>query len=138
MIAILMTSIVTILVLFGVFFSIVAGIGILRLPDMYSRLHAASKSSTLGVSLVLLAVFIYFWYFENQFEITLILALVFIYIIAPTGAHMLARSAFHSDVEPYRLTILNELRRDELGYEELTEEDKRKIEARKKEQELDE
>lgn len=95
-----MTSIVTILVLFGVFFSIVAGIGILRLPDMYSRLHAASKSSTLGVSLVLLAVFIYFWYFENQFEITLILALVFIYIIAPTGAHMLARSAFHSDVEP--------------------------------------
>ncbi|HJB78255.1 MAG TPA: monovalent cation/H(+) antiporter subunit G [Candidatus Nosocomiicoccus stercorigallinarum] len=138
MIAILMTSIVTILVLFGVFFSIVAGIGILRLPDMYSRLHAASKSSTLGVSLVLLAVFIYFWYFENQFEITLILALVFIYIIAPTGAHMLARSAFHSDVEPYQLTILNELRRDELGYEELTEEDKRKIEARKKEQELDE
>ena len=133
-----MTSIVTILVLFGVFFSIVAGIGILRLPDMYSRLHAASKSSTLGVSLVLLAVFIYFWYFENQFEITLILALVFIYIIAPTGAHMLARSAFHSDVEPYQLTILNELRRDEIGYEELTEEDKRKIEARKKEQELDE
>ncbi len=133
-----MTSIVTILVLFGVFFSIVAGIGILRLPDMYSRLHAASKSSTLGVSLVLLAVFIYFWYFENQFEITLILALVFIYIIAPTGAHMLARSAFHSDIEPYQLTILNELRRDELGYEELTEEDKRKIEARKKEQELDE
>ena len=51
---------------------------------------------------------------------------------------MLARSAFHSDVEPYQLTILNELRRDELGYEELTEEDKRKIEARKKEQELDE
>lgn len=138
MIAILMTSIVTILVLFGVFFSIVAGIGILRLPDMYSRLHAASKSSTLGVSLVLLAVFIYFWYFENQFEITLILALVFIYIIAPTGAHMLARSAFHSDIEPYQLTILNELRRDELGYEELTEEDKRKIEARKKEKELDE
>lgn len=133
-----MTSIVTILVLFGVFFSIVAGIGILRLPDMYSRLHAASKSSTLGVSLVLLAVFIYFWYFENQFEITLLLALVFIYIIAPTGAHMLARSAFHSDVEPYQLTILNELRRDEIGYEELTEEDKRKIEARKKEQELDE
>lgn len=133
-----MTSIVTILVLFGVFFSIVAGIGILRLPDMYSRLHAASKSSTLGVSLVLLAVFIYFWYFENQFEITLILALVFIYIIAPTGAHMLARSAFHSDVEPYQLTILNELRRDELGYEELTEKDKRKIEARKKEKELDE
>ncbi len=133
-----MTSIVTILVLFGVFFSIVAGIGILRLPDMYSRLHAASKSSTLGVSLVLLAVFIYFWYFENQFEITLILALVFIYIIAPTGAHMLARSAFHSDIEPYQLTILNELRRDELGYEELTEEDKRKIEARKKEKELDE
>lgn len=133
-----MTSIVTILVLFGVFFSIVAGIGILRLPDMYSRLHAASKSSTLGVSLVLLAVFIYFWYFEDQLEITLILALVFIYIIAPTGAHMLARSAFHSDVEPYQLTILNELRRDELGYEELTEEDKRKIEARKKEQELDE
>ena len=118
-----MTSIVTILVLFGVFFSIVAGIGILRLPDMYSRLHAASKSSTLGVSLVLLAVFIYFWYFENQFEITLILALVFIYIIAPTGAHMLARSAFHSDVEPYQLTILNELRRDELGYEEPKEEE---------------
>ncbi|WP_238316052.1 monovalent cation/H(+) antiporter subunit G [Nosocomiicoccus massiliensis] len=133
-----MTSIVTILVLTGVFFSIVAGIGIVRLPDMYSRLHAASKSSTLGVSLVLLAVFLYFWYFEERFEITLILALVFIYIIAPTGAHMLARSAFHSDVEPYRLTILNELRRDEIGYEELTEEDKLKIEQRKKEQELDE
>lgn len=50
---------------------------------------------------------------------------------------MLARSAFHSDVEPYKLTILNELRRDEIGYEELTEEDKIKAEERKKNQELE-
>ncbi|WP_428416836.1 monovalent cation/H(+) antiporter subunit G [Phocicoccus schoeneichii] len=138
MIEILMSSIIAILVLSGVFFSIIAAIGVVRLPDMYSRLHAASISSTLGVSSVLLGVFLYFWYFNNNFEMTLLLAIVFIFVIAPTGAHMLARSAFHSDVEPYKLTILNELRRDEIGHEELREEDKQRAEERKKEKELEE
>lgn len=132
-----MSSIVAFFVLTGVFFSIVAGIGIVRLPDMYSRLHAASKSSTLGVSSVLIGIFIFFWYFENNFDVTLLLAIVFIFLIAPAGAQMLARSAFHSDVEPYKLTILNELRRDETGHEEMTEEERLEAEKRKQYQELE-
>src|SRR5699024_704329 len=88
------------------------------LPDLYSRMHAASKSSTLAVMMMMIGTFFYFWFVNGYIDSKLFLAVLFIFITAPLGAHMISRSAFHADVEPYKLTILNELRRDEQNAEE--------------------
>ncbi len=119
MIEILVISLISFLILCGTFFAVVATVGVIRLPDIYSRLHAASKSSTLGVMMLMLGTFFYFWYMENLIDAKLFLAIIFIFVTAPVAAHVLSRSAFHSDIEPYRLTILNELKRDESGIEEV-------------------
>lgn len=115
MIEILMTSLISILLLGGSLVTSFSMIGIVRLPDMYSRLHAATKGATLGVIMLMLGTFLYFWYVKGEIDSQILLAAVFILITAPVSGHMLSRSAFHADVEPYKLTVLNELRRDETG-----------------------
>ena len=85
MIEIITVSLIAIFLIGGAFFTIVAAIGIIRLPDTYTRLHAASKSSTLGVGLTLIGVFIYFAYYHAEVDTQLLLA-VFIFISAPVGA----------------------------------------------------
>ncbi|CDZ99150.1 Na(+)/H(+) antiporter subunit G [Jeotgalicoccus saudimassiliensis] len=134
---IIIVSLITFFLIAGAFFTVVAAVGIIRLPDTYTRLHAASKSSTFGVGLTLIGVFIYFGYYHAEFDTQLLLAVLFIFISAPVGAHFIARSAFHSDVEPYKLTILNELKRAETGSEVDTEETARLKIERSKDKELD-
>src|SRR5699024_11338158 len=92
--------------------------------------HAASKSSTLGVMMMMTGTFLYFWYVEGYVDTELILAVVFIFITAPVAAHLLGRSAFHADVEPYQLTILNELKRDETGAPDRSEEHTSELQSR--------
>ena len=83
--------IVTVLLLSGALFSLIAAIGIVRLPDLYSRMHAASKAGTVGSGLLLLAVGIH-----SQDMSVLARALagfVFFVLTAPIAAHLLARAA---------------------------------------------
>ncbi|SDL23929.1 monovalent cation/H(+) antiporter subunit G [Lacicoccus qingdaonensis] len=108
-----MNSIIAFLLLGGTIMSVLAVIGILRLPDMYSRLHATTKSTTLGVIMIMAGAFLYFWYVEGLIETNLLLGALFILITAPVSSHLLSRSAFHADVKPYKLTVLNDLKRDE-------------------------
>lgn len=61
----LITGIFTII---GVFFTVVAAIGLIRLPDIYSRTHAASKSATLGVMFVLFAAVLHVYVDERVFD----------------------------------------------------------------------
>lgn len=115
MIEIIMSSLIAFFILGGAFFTAVSAIGVIRLPDVYSRMHAASKSSTLGVMMMMIGTFLYFWYMDGYMDSKLFLAILFIFITAPVSAHMLSRSAFHTGVTPYKLTVLNELKRDEMG-----------------------
>ena len=75
MIEIIIVSIATLLLIGGAFFTAIAAIGVIRLPDTYTRLHAASKSSTLGVGMTLLGVFTYFAYFHAEIDSQLLLAI---------------------------------------------------------------
>ena len=113
MIEIMMNSIIALFLIGGTVLSALAVIGILRLPDMYSRLHATTKSTTLGVIMIMTGAFLYFWYVEGLIETNLLLGALFILITAPVSSHLLSRSAFHADVKPYKLTVLNDLKRDE-------------------------
>lgn len=93
----------------GVLFTVVTVIGVLRLPDVYTRAHAASKSATFGVLSILLGVFLYLWIFDGYFSIKLILGIAFLFITAPIGGHLMARAAYMSNVKPSKLTVQDDL-----------------------------
>ncbi len=93
----------------GVLFTLVTMIGIIRLPDVYTRAHAASKSTTFGVLSVLLGVFLHYWLKEGLFSIQLLLAIVFLFITSPIGGHLMGRAAYISGVKKTSLTVGDEL-----------------------------
>jgi multicomponent Na+:H+ antiporter subunit G len=80
----------------GVFFMAVAAIGLIRLPDFYTRAHAVSKSETLGIGLILLGLALH----ENfsLISIKLALALLFAFLANPLAANLLTRAALRSGV----------------------------------------
>lgn len=83
----------------GVFFTFVSVVGVLRLPDVYSRAHTASQTDTLGAGLVVLAVVLA--YGVETEVIKALLLLVFIFITNPTAAHAVARAAYEEGIEPW-------------------------------------
>jgi multicomponent Na+:H+ antiporter subunit G len=96
------------LLLVGVVFAFAGSLGLLRLPDVFCRLHATGKSSTLGVSSIVLASFVYFHTFEESTGIKELLTIVFVFLGGPVGAHMIARAAYHTQVPLHERTIINE------------------------------
>jgi multicomponent Na+:H+ antiporter subunit G len=95
------TILAGIFVVAGLFFLFVSGLGLIRLPDFYSRNHAVGKSETLGAMLMLCGLAIY-----NGWEITsgkLIIILLFIALANPTATHIVARAAFRSGLQPWVL-----------------------------------
>jgi multicomponent Na+:H+ antiporter subunit G len=91
------------LVILGGFFCFVAGLGVLRLPDVLIRMHASTKAGTLGSGLILIAVAVFF---ADVATITRALAaMLFLFITAPVAAHMIGRAAFRSGVPLWRTKI---------------------------------
>jgi len=83
----------------GAFFGLVAAIGLIRLPDVYTRAHAASKSDTLGAVLSLAAVAIAL----NTASATIkaVFLLLFLFLTNPTAAHAVVRAAEDQGIEPW-------------------------------------
>jgi multicomponent Na+:H+ antiporter subunit G len=79
--------------------SIIVGLlGVYRMPDFYTRLHAASIIDTLGAMLILFGLILYYGF--NIVSLKLLLILIFILITTPTAAHALAKSALHGNLKP--------------------------------------
>jgi multicomponent Na+:H+ antiporter subunit G len=91
-----------VLCLIGAFFVLVAAIGLLRLDDLYMRMHAASKAGTLGSGVLLLALAL----FSHESDVVLraLAAIVFFLLTAPISAHLLARAAYTVGYRPCSLT----------------------------------
>lgn len=87
------------LVIGGVFFNLVAVVGIIRLPDLYTRAHATSKSDTLGTVLSLGAVILAFGVDVAAAKTALLL--IFMLLTNPTAAHAITRAAFDQGIEPW-------------------------------------
>jgi multicomponent Na+:H+ antiporter subunit G len=85
--------------LLGAFFGFVAAVGLLRLPDIYTRTHAASKSDTLAAVLALAAVVLAIQTELATFKAVLLL--VFVFVTNPTAAHAIARAANDQGIEPW-------------------------------------
>lgn len=87
----LTAAVVTALLVVGSFFLTVGTVGLLRLPDVYNRMHAVSKATTLGAASMFLAGFVY--YGPDGAGLTSLVGIAFLFLTAPTGAHMISRSA---------------------------------------------
>lgn len=85
----------------GAFFLIVSSIGLLRLPDFFTRAHAVGKSETLGALLVLVGLALHGG--PTLESAKLFLILIFVAITNPTGIHTLTRAAFRSGLEMWSL-----------------------------------
>lgn len=99
-----------VLVVVGALFMLLAGVGVLRLPDVFMRLQAATKAATLGVGCMLLAVAIHFQ--DLAVATRAMLVTGFVFLTAPVGAHMIARAAYAVGAPLWEGTITDELRQD--------------------------
>lgn len=88
----------------------ISTIGFIRLPDVYNRAHALSKSSTLGVLFVLLGTFLFFVFMENYFSIKLFLGIFFVFLTTPVSAHVICRSAYRAGVPLAPISVQDDLR----------------------------
>lgn len=106
----------------GVFFNLLASVGILRFPDVYTRIHASTKCTTFGTIFIVLAAItysLYNWRLDGDtrwvvLAIHAALVVIFLVLTNPVGAHAIGRAARKSGIRPYGAVI------DELeGYYEL-------------------
>ncbi|WP_029595865.1 monovalent cation/H(+) antiporter subunit G [Exiguobacterium chiriqhucha] len=96
----------------GVFFTVVAAIGLIRFPDIYTRAHAASKSATLGVMFVLFAALLHVWVDQRIFDARLVLGLFFVLLTAPVGGHLISRAAHAKGVKLWDKSLQDALQED--------------------------
>lgn len=83
----------------GAFFLLVGSIGIVRLPDFFSRTHATGKSDTLGIMLVLGGLAVFEGLTLNA--VKLLIAIVFVGLANPVGSHALAKAALRFGLKPW-------------------------------------
>ncbi len=88
----------SILIISGALAIITGLLGVFRMPDFFTRLHAASIIDTMGSMLILLGLMLYSG--MNLVSLKLLLILIFILITTPAAAHALAKSALHGGVKP--------------------------------------
>ena len=86
--------IISFFIVFGAFFMLVGSIGMIRLPDLFMRLHAPTKSSTLGLGSFLIAAML-FWAMQGRFGFAELLITLFSFITAPVSANLMAQAAIH-------------------------------------------
>jgi multicomponent Na+:H+ antiporter subunit G len=97
-----------VLIVAGAFFVVVSGVGVVRLPDLFMRMHAATKAGTLGAGLVLFAAAVYFG--DIAVIVKGIVVFMFLLLTAPVAAHVLGRAAYYDGVALWDRTELDELR----------------------------
>lgn len=98
--------IVSILIVLGGGFAAIAGLGLLRLPDVLIRMHATTKAGTLGVGLIVLGVSVHF---ASSLVITkALLIIAFMFLTAPVGAHLIARAAYRRGIRLWGKTLMHD------------------------------
>jgi len=96
--------------LIGTFLMVVAGIGLLRFPDIFCRMHASGKAGTLGISMVILAAVVFFGAIEPSVAVRGVLAIFFQFLTTPAATHLLARASYITDYPLSDRTAVDELK----------------------------
>jgi multicomponent Na+:H+ antiporter subunit G len=97
-----------IFLLFGAAFMLIAALGIVRFPDLFTRMHAASKAGSLGLGCILVGVAVSY---PTPIVIAkCIMVLLFIFLTTPIAAHMIGRAAYLLKVPFWKGTVADELK----------------------------
>ncbi len=92
MLEIIRNIVVILFVLGGVFFFLVGSIGLIRMPDVFSRMHATTKCDTLGAGLIFVGIII--WQGIGFLALNIFIILVFVWLTNPTAAHYIASNEY--------------------------------------------
>jgi multicomponent Na+:H+ antiporter subunit G len=82
----------------GSIFAVIGGIGMVRLPDFYTRMHGAGITDTMGAGLILTGLMLQAGF--SLVTVKLVLILAFLFFTTPTSTHALAKAAFGSGLKP--------------------------------------
>lgn len=110
--------------LIGAILAVISAIGIIRFPDVYTRSHAGTKSSTLAVLMTLLGAFIYFAAEQGSYSVRLLLGIIFVFLTAPVAGHLITRAAYRAGVKMADTTIEDDLKDVIKQVQEEVQEDK--------------
>lgn len=99
-----------VLALAGAVFCAISAVGLIRLPDVYLRSHAATKSAALGVLFVLVGAFAYFWAVDGDINVKLLLAIVFVFLTSPVAGHLNGRAAYRSGVKLWNGSVRDDFK----------------------------
>jgi multicomponent Na+:H+ antiporter subunit G len=97
------------MVLLGASFMLLAAIGVLRLPDVWMRMHASTKSATFGIGCMAIALVISHLH-ELGVVMRAIIVIGFVFQTAPVAAHMIGRAAYLMGVTPWKGTKRDEIK----------------------------
>ncbi len=101
-------ALTAILLLLGGAFMLLGAVGVVRMPDVFSRMQTTTKSMTLGSVCLLLAVVLYFD--QLGVGIRAVLVMAFYFLTAPVAAHMIGRAAYVTGEPMWEGTLVDELR----------------------------
>jgi multicomponent Na+:H+ antiporter subunit G len=96
------------LLLLGSLFLLAAAIGVVRMPDLYTRMQAATKAATLGISCVLAAAAFYMQ--DLGVAMRVFFTVLFFFLTAPVAAHLIGRAAYFIGVPLWKGSIVDELK----------------------------
>ena len=100
--------IISVLLLLAAVVIVLASIGILRMPDLPTRMHATTKSGVLAIILIMVAVGIYFWRVDIMARV---LAIIFFTLVtAPIAAHAIGRAGYLSGITLWSETVRDDLK----------------------------
>lgn len=96
------------LLILGALFTLIAAIGVIRLPDLFTRMHAASKAGTVGGGLVLVAVACVS--LDSAVTLRALIGILFLILTTPLSAHLLARASYLGGYKLDKSTIRDDLK----------------------------
>ncbi|WP_119393600.1 monovalent cation/H(+) antiporter subunit G [Salinibius halmophilus] len=101
-------ALVSIILVLASALMLVAAVGIIRLPDLVTRLHATTKSGVLAITLIMIAVAVFFS--ESGVTTRVMAIIVFTFITAPVAAHAIGRAGYFSGVGLWEKTKKDQLK----------------------------
>lgn len=105
-----METVIAVLWLAGALFALLAAVGVLRMPDVFTRMQASTKASTLGLGCLLIGAALQMGDFGSVIRVVSIGA--FVLVTTPVAAHVIARASYLADIPLWEGTVLDERRRD--------------------------
>ena len=102
----MLDNLIAMLLITGGAFAAIAGIGLLRFPDVLMRMHASTKAGTLGVGLSVISVAIY--YADDLVTTKVVLIVLFILLTAPVAAHLIGRAAYRTGSPLWKPTLIDD------------------------------